>query len=184
MRASRILFFARTSRWAIVASGTRNACAISAVDSPPTSRSVSATRAAGARAGWQQVKSMRSRSVPVGAGRLAPQPVDGPVAGGGDDPPGGTGRHAVHRPALQGGQEGVLYRLLGGVDVAEEAGEDGDRAPVGLAEDRLDVRRADVGHRVRRPRWRSGGPPPAGWSPGRPRGPRPVRRRGPRPPRW
>ena len=38
----RIVAFARLMRWAIVASGTRNALAISAVVSPPTARSVSA----------------------------------------------------------------------------------------------------------------------------------------------
>src|SRR6266702_6783858 len=62
MRAARILPLARTSRWAMVGSGTRNACAISAVLSPPSSRSVSATWAPCARAGWQQVKISRSLS--------------------------------------------------------------------------------------------------------------------------
>ena len=42
IRAARILFFARTSLWAIVTSGTRNALAISAVVSPPTARNVRA----------------------------------------------------------------------------------------------------------------------------------------------
>src|SRR5688500_18130344 len=62
MRASRIFPFARTSRCAIVASGTRNARATSAVVSPPRSRSVSATCTFGASAGWQQVKIRRSWS--------------------------------------------------------------------------------------------------------------------------
>ncbi len=44
---SRSLRLARTIRWAIVASGTRNARAISAVCRPPSSRSVSATWASG-----------------------------------------------------------------------------------------------------------------------------------------
>src|SRR6478672_8466220 len=66
MPASRILALARTSRWAMVASGTRNARAISAVVSPPSSRSVRATWAAGDRAGWQQVNSSRSRSSRTG----------------------------------------------------------------------------------------------------------------------
>ncbi len=55
----------------MVGSGTRKACAISAVPSPPSSRRVSATWAAGASAGWQQVKIRRSRSsrtAPAGAG--------------------------------------------------------------------------------------------------------------------
>ena len=46
----------------MVASGTRNARAISVVDSPPSSRRVRATCAACASAGWQQVKISRSRS--------------------------------------------------------------------------------------------------------------------------
>ena len=46
MPASRIFPFARTSRCAMVASGTRNARAISAVLRPPSSRSVNATWAA------------------------------------------------------------------------------------------------------------------------------------------
>src|SRR5438132_826480 len=60
--ASRILPLARTSRWAMVGSGTRKARAISAVVSPPRSRSVSATWATRASAGWQQVKIRRSLS--------------------------------------------------------------------------------------------------------------------------
>ena len=51
MRASRILPLARTSRWAMVGSGTRKARAISAVVSPPSSRRVSATWAPVASAG-------------------------------------------------------------------------------------------------------------------------------------
>ena len=62
MPALRILRLARTSRWAMVASGTRNARAISAVVSPARVRRVSATRASVASAGWQQVKISRSRS--------------------------------------------------------------------------------------------------------------------------
>ena len=60
--AARILCFARTSRFAIVASGTRKAAAISAVDSPHTARSVSATRASGASAGWQHMNTRASSS--------------------------------------------------------------------------------------------------------------------------
>ena len=48
---SRILFFARVRRLAMVASGTRKAAAISAVVSPPTARSVRAIRASGLSAG-------------------------------------------------------------------------------------------------------------------------------------
>src|SRR5688572_26783429 len=62
MRASRILFLARTMRCASVGAGVRKALAISSVVSPHTSRSVSATCASGAIAGWQQVKMRRRRS--------------------------------------------------------------------------------------------------------------------------
>src|SRR2546428_3955851 len=44
-RASRRVRLARTIRWAMVASGTRKARAISSVVRPPSRRSVSATRA-------------------------------------------------------------------------------------------------------------------------------------------
>ncbi len=49
-------------RCAIVGSGTMNARAISGVERPPSRRRVSAICAAGARAGWQQVKINRRRS--------------------------------------------------------------------------------------------------------------------------
>ncbi len=62
MRAAAIFFLARVIRAAIVDSLTRKARATSAVDRPQISRSVSATCASGARAGWQQVQISRSRS--------------------------------------------------------------------------------------------------------------------------
>ena len=67
MPASRIFFFARTSRCASVGSGTRNARAISGVVRPPSVRSVSATAASGASAGWQHVKISRSWSSGIGS---------------------------------------------------------------------------------------------------------------------
>src|SRR5207244_10830718 len=60
--AALILCFARTSRFAIVSDGTRDARAISSVERPPSVRSVSATCASSASAGWQQVKRSSSRS--------------------------------------------------------------------------------------------------------------------------
>ena len=62
MCASAIFRLALVSRFAMAGSATRNARAISAVLSPPSVRRVSATRAAGSSAGWQQVKISRSRS--------------------------------------------------------------------------------------------------------------------------
>ena len=54
-----------------VGAGTRKARAISSVVSPQTVRSVSATCASGASAGWQQVKISRSRSSPTGSSMAA-----------------------------------------------------------------------------------------------------------------
>jgi hypothetical protein len=159
MFASRIFAFARTSRCAIVGSDTRNACAISGVVSPPSSRSVRATWAGIASAGWQHVKISRSRSSCTGAlleglvarmeqrglgvailtRCLAAQPVDRAVARGRDDPTRRGGRQPVRRPAPEGCGERVLDRFLGDVDVAEDADQDGHRAPVLLAEDTLDL---------------------------------------------
>src|SRR5262249_37270122 len=56
---------ARTMRWATVASGTRNARAISSVVRPPSRRSVSATRDSVGRTGWQAVNTRRRRSSPM-----------------------------------------------------------------------------------------------------------------------
>ena len=50
----------------MVGAGTRKARAISSVESPPSVRSVSATCASGASAGWQHVKIRRSRSSGTG----------------------------------------------------------------------------------------------------------------------
>jgi len=52
-----MLCLARLIRWAIVASGTRNALAISAVVSPPTARSVRVIAEDDESAGWQHMKS-------------------------------------------------------------------------------------------------------------------------------
>ena len=143
----------------MVGSGTRNARAISAVVRPPSSRRVSATWTPVPRAGWQQVKIRRRRSSRTGAllGRLVPgveqgglgvpvlpgglpaEPVDGPVAGGGDDPAGRARGQAGRRPPLHGRGERVLDGLLGDVDVAEDPDQDGDRPAVLLAEDPLDL---------------------------------------------
>src|SRR5215831_13686464 len=62
-----MLCLARLIRWAIVASGTRNAWAISAVVKPPTARNVSATAEAGVNAGWQHMKRRTSVSSSCGA---------------------------------------------------------------------------------------------------------------------
>ena len=66
MLAARILFLARTRRWAIVDSDTSNARAISGVCSPAIRRRVSATCASWPSAGWQHVKISRRRSSSTG----------------------------------------------------------------------------------------------------------------------
>jgi len=67
--ASLMACLARLIRCAIVASGTPNAAAICAVDSPPTARSVSAIWLGGDRSGWQHPNSSaRESSVSSGAG--------------------------------------------------------------------------------------------------------------------
>ena len=148
MRAPEIFFLARVTRAAMVGSETRKACAISAVDSPHTSRSVSATCASRASAGWQQVKISRSRSsgitplpssapagppAPAGGVRLhqkrqlpaqggvPAQHVDGAVPRRGGQPGAGIARHPLPRPGLQRGDVGVLHALLGQVQVPGDA---------------------------------------------------------------
>jgi len=59
---------------------------------------------------------------------LAPDLVDRPVARGRDDPRTGIRWRTVPRPALGRAEERVLYRILGEVEVAEDAAEDRDRA--------------------------------------------------------
>jgi hypothetical protein len=53
---------ARLMRWAMVASGTRNAAAICDVVRPPTARNVSAIWLGGESAGWQHRNSRVSVS--------------------------------------------------------------------------------------------------------------------------
>ena len=69
--ASASVRLARTMRCAIVGSGTRNARAISSVVRPPSSRSVSATRASVDSTGWQAVNISRSRSSPTSSSSAA-----------------------------------------------------------------------------------------------------------------
>ncbi len=66
-----MICLARLIRCAIVASGTRNARAISAVVRPPTARSVSAIADAGDSAGWQHMNSRSSVSSRSGGSSLS-----------------------------------------------------------------------------------------------------------------
>ena len=69
-----------------------------------------------------------SLGVAVVPGRLPAKPVDRPVPGGGEDPATGVRGHPGCRPPLQRDDEGLLDRLLGDVDVTEEADQGRDRS--------------------------------------------------------
>src|SRR4029453_9692402 len=71
--------------------------------------------------------------------RLAAQAVYGAVAGGRRDPRAWVGRQAVACPLAQGDRERVLHRILGDIDVAEDADQGSDRSAGLLAEDPADL---------------------------------------------
>jgi hypothetical protein len=116
-------------------------------------------------AGVQQ----RGLGVPVGAGRLPPEAVDRPVAGGGDDPSRRARRQPAGRPPLERRGERVLDRLLGDLDVTEDADQDGHRAAVLLAEDTLDLRGGEIRHAGDQPSPPVLSSPPFNDTSGRPR---------------
>ncbi len=147
MPASRIFRFARTSRCASVASGTRKARAISGVveaaDEAQRQRDLRLRRERRVAAGEDQLEPLvgndgllvvwellRSREqLRLARQRLlAADPVDRRVAGRRHDPGAGIARRSVPRPALGRPDEGVLHRVLGEVEVTEDAAEDRDRA--------------------------------------------------------
>ena len=72
---------------------------------------------------------------------VTPDAVDGPVARRSDDPGGRVRGHPVPGPALERDHEGILHRLLGEVEVAENADERGDRPSRLAPEQAVDVRR-------------------------------------------
>jgi hypothetical protein len=119
-------------RCATVASGTRNARAISSVRRPPSSRRLSATCDG-------ELPHLDREPV------VAAEPVDGAVLGGEHEPAAGVGRHAGDRPLLQRRQHRVLGQLLGQPDVAHQPGQAGHDAGGFQPPDRL-----DPGRRVRR----------------------------------
>ena len=136
------LALARLMRWAIVASGTRNAAAISRVVRPPTARSVSGMAAAGVSDGWQHmnIRISVSSSPDAGSGGSLDHdgddvlaPAAGVVAAVLLDQP--TGRHpdqpaervvglALGGPRGGGGDQRLLHRVLrvGEVAVAADDG--------------------------------------------------------------
>ena len=77
-------------------------------------------------------------------GPFAADPVDRRIPGGRDDPRAGVGGDAGLRPALERGREGLLDRILGSLEVAEGAGQEGYGASPLLPEDCLDYAAASV----------------------------------------
>ena len=151
MRASRILALARTMRCASVGAALRNACAISSVVRPQTSRNVSATCASGRKrrmaAGEDEPQPivLDGLAVPwsglVDDGihllgdilhrvepRASAYAIDGLEATGRYQPRARIRRHAVARPLLERRAEGVVQRLLGEVEVAEQPDQRGEDA--------------------------------------------------------
>ena len=144
--ASRMRCLARLMRWAMVASGTKNALAISAVVSPPTARSVSAIWDGAVSAGWQHRQHQHQRVVPVhghvlagdpehlGRGRaeheallaaapgpLGPDQVDQTPRGDGGQPPARAVGHAALGPAGCGLQQRLLDGVLAQIQLAVAA---------------------------------------------------------------
>src|SRR5262249_2841378 len=71
---------------------------------------------------------------------VAPDPVDRPVPGGGQEPGARVARCPLAGPALGGGREGLLSGLLGEVEAAEEADQVGEDASPLFAEDLVEDR--------------------------------------------
>ena len=194
MPAALILCFARTSRCAIVGSGTRKARAISAVVRPPSVRSVSATCASVASAGWQHVKMSSSRSSgkvvsstvvlrclahleQAGLRRqraIAANAIDGPVAGCRHEPGARVGGDSVPGPALRRDRERLLRGFLGEVEIAEEADQGSEDVAPLVAEDPIEVRHHSwIGRTSTAPPMRAAGhPSPPARAPRRGRRPR------------
>ena len=143
----------------MVGAGTRKARAISSVERPPSVRSVRATCASSASAGWQHVKIRRSRSSGTDASsaaacssrcraissclrdqpRVPAQAVDRLVPRGGDQPAHWIRGRAGHGPLHHCRRDRLLERLLCHVEVAEEADQGGQDPPMFGAKDLLDA---------------------------------------------
>ncbi len=61
--------------------------------------------------------------------RAATQPIDSAEASGRHQPRARIGRHPVKRPSLDGCRKRVVQRLLGEVEITEEADERGKDTP-------------------------------------------------------
>jgi hypothetical protein len=85
----------------------------------------------------------------VRASRLAPDPVERPVAGGGRDPGARSIGHAPAGPGTQRLDERLLHRVLGRLEITQHAGEGGERPP-GLRPERALDHHPCVVHRMLR----------------------------------
>ncbi len=142
-------------RWAMVASGTRNAAAIWALVRPPTARSVSASCDGGESAGWQH----RNRTVNVSSSSATSAPGGGSwanatssrrvldasarrasisrlVATAISQPRGFTGTPSS-RPLLRGRDQRLLGRLLSEVKAAVAPSDGGEDLGCELPQERL-----------------------------------------------
>jgi hypothetical protein len=79
----------------------------------------------------------RGLCVAVVPGRLAPEPVDRAVPGGRRDPRTGVRRDSAGEPSFGRDREGLLDRVLGDVDVAEDTNQRRNRSPRLVPEDLL-----------------------------------------------
>jgi hypothetical protein len=144
---------ARTSRWAIVGSAASSARDLrhrQPRHQPQRQRHLRLDRQRRVAAGEDQPQPLVGDGVVVRAlvvsvhlvlrppGQLlrvpfqhpvAPQPVDRPVPRHRHDPRPWVVGHTVGRPAAQRGQVGILDRVLGESDVAEDAGKQRDGTP-------------------------------------------------------
>ena len=75
---------------------------------------------------------------PLAAGGFAPEAVDGPVAGGRGDPAARVGWDPRPGPLVGGNGECFRHRVLGEVDVAQDADEGGGAASDFAAEDLIE----------------------------------------------
>jgi hypothetical protein len=156
MPASRILRFARTSRWARVAAqrpqrqrhtGVHGQGRVAAREDQP--ESVVHDRAHGIGAVEFCVRIDRrelflDQALPAEELRLLrkhpspPEAVDRPVPRRRRDPGAGVVRDPPFGPRLEGRDEGILDRFLGEVEVTEHADQGGHRPPLLLAEQAVD----------------------------------------------
>ena len=105
----------------------------------------------------------RCLGVPFVPGGLPAEPVDGPVAGGGDDPAGRAGRHAGAGQRRTASVNASWTASSASVDVTEEAHQDRDGPAVLLPEHVRDLghQPASVQERPHLDRQRGGGGEPA-----------------------